>query len=241
MTMRTQPKVFLVLGMALIGVALAYPIQIMEIYDHGVFEIDSVAGKLAPLNWAVIIGCLVVALAAFRASPLTLISFPMLTMLVAWNNWVVGQVGTDYTAVATSFATLGFASLGGLLFNTQAWEVIMHPERRWWQRPERVAVDAPVFVIPPQGEPFRAQTFDVSASGAFIRLANDEVPGMVREGDKISLRLTMGALTVLRCEAKVIRCTEARGHYPSGLGVEFTNLNRHESKELRKFLHSMEH
>jgi hypothetical protein len=46
----------------------------------------------------------------------------------------------------------------------------------------------------------------------------------------------MGALTVLRCEAQVVRSESAKGLYPKGLGIQFTGLNRFESKELRKYL-----
>jgi hypothetical protein len=234
MMMRRRPLTLLALSIVLAGVAIAYPIQIMILYDHGLEETGAILAKLAPFNWMVMIGSLVCSVLAFRASPQLWTAFPLLTVVVAWNNMLVSEVGDDYSSLQTSLATLGFASLGGLLFTEQAWEILNHPEKRWWRRPARKQVTAPVFIIPQHGEAFRAETFDISSSGAFIRVNNSSV----RKGDKVSLRLTMGALTVLRCEAQIVRSDSARGLYPSGVGIQFKNLNRYDARELRKYLRS---
>lgn len=236
--MRTQPKSLVALAVMLTAVAVSYPVQVMLIYDHSPTELMSVLAKLAPLNWAVAIGCLFAAYLAFRASPWMWAVFPVLSFFVAWNNWLVGSVGTDFTATTTALATLGFTSLGSLLFSAQAWEILLNPEKRWWLIPERKQVTAPVFVIPKHGEAFRAETFDISATGAFIPFESESALLSFNTGDKISLRLTMGALTVLRCDAQVIRRNAPKGHYPAGVGVQFMNLNRHDSRELRKYLSS---
>jgi len=240
MKMRTQPKAFLVLSALLLVIAFSYPAQIMVIYDHSPLEARSIFEKLAPLNWLVMLGCILVSALAYHASSWTLAMFPLLAILVAWNNWIVAQVGTDFSAVQTSIATLGFASIGGLLFNAEAWEIAVHQDRRWWLRPDRKKIDASVYVIPPQGASFRAHTFDLSTGGAFI-CESDEIPPSIKDGDQIVLRLTMGALTVLRCDARVIRRVEPRGEYPAGFGVEFLGLKRGDSRELKRYLGGLDH
>ncbi len=230
--MRKQPTVLIALSLVLASVAVAYPLQIMFLYGHGISEASSIAAKMAPLNWLVALGCLTCSVLAFRASPWIWTAFPIVTVVVAWNNLLVSELGDDFGAATTSFATLGFASLGSLLFTAQAWDLLLHPEKRWWLRPMRKQVSAPVFIIPQQGDAFRAETFDLSKDGAFIKVTNS----LIRAGDKISLRLTMGALTVVRCEAHVVRQASARGLYPDGLGIQFTNLGRHEARELRRYL-----
>ncbi|HEX4925793.1 MAG TPA: PilZ domain-containing protein [Bdellovibrionales bacterium] len=236
--MRTQPKSLIAMAAILTAIAVSYPVQVMFLYEHSMTELYSVLSKLAPLNWLVAVGCLFASYLAFRASPWMWVVFPVLSFFVAWNNWLVGSVGADFSATTTALATLGFTSLGSLMFSAQAWEILLHPEKRWWLRPERKQVSAPVFVIPKQGDAFRAETFDISATGAFIPLASESALLSFNTGDKISLRLTMGALTVLRCEAQVIRRNAPKGHYPAGVGIQFLNMNRHDSKELRKYLSS---
>jgi hypothetical protein len=234
--MRTLPKPFVLMSLALVLVALCYPVQVMFIYGHSLTELVSIFSKLAPLNWVVILGCTWVSSLSYRGSRWTLAMFPLLTIAVAWNNWLVSQVGSDFGVINTSLATLGFASLGGFMFTAASWEVITHPEKRWWLRPERRAVAAPVFVIPKTGDAFRVETFDISRTGAFLKVRSGDA--LMRTGDRISLRLTMGALTVLRCEAKVVRKSDAKGMYPDGVGIEFLNLKGHETAELKKYLDS---
>jgi hypothetical protein len=227
------------LSIMLLVVAASFPLQIMMIYSHSPEELSAVFAKLAPLNWVVAIGCVGIAYMAHRGSRLMWFMFPLLSFVVAWNNWLVSVAGEDFSALTTALATLGFASLGTMLLTNQAWEVLLHPERRWWLTPQRKKITAPVFIIPQQGEAFRAETFDISAQGAFIPINNGDMFTAFRNGDKISLRLTMGALTVLRCEAQVVRRNSAKGMYPTGVGIQFLNLNRNDSRELRKYLNTV--
>lgn len=233
-----RPKALVALSVFLIGVAVGYPVQIMLLYEHGLSEIGAVLAKVTPMNWLVMMGSVVCAVLAYRASPRLWTAYPILSIVVAWNNMLVSELGDDYSPFTTAMATLGFAGIGGLLFTADAWELMRHPEKRWWLRPVRKQISAPVFIIPQQGESFRAETFDVSNSGAFVRVTNRDIFSAIKAGDKISLRMTVGALTVLRCEAQIVRRDTARGCYPDGLGIQFRGMKRSDARELRKYLRS---
>jgi hypothetical protein len=235
--MRRRPFLLFLTSFALIAVAISLPVQIMLIYGHGLDELDEVFAKLTMFNWVVMIGCLACAVLIAEASPLCFKAIPALTVLVALNNLIVGYYAVDYAPWMTVAGSLAFALFNLPLFDAQVRELMKYPERRWWMRAERHRRNVPVVITGAlRGRsPVRTETFDLSDSGLFLPLEGSHF----EVDDRISVRMTFGTFSQIRCEGRVVRRAEGpRGEYPSGIGVQFTDMDWRQRRELRRQLES---
>jgi c-di-GMP-binding flagellar brake protein YcgR len=57
-----------------------------------------------------------------------------------------------------------------------------------------------------------------------------------RVGDTVRISFNVSAMKKIRCEAIVVRITEARGHYPRGMGIKFVDMDRIHEKKFSEFL-----
>lgn len=245
--MMTRPKTLDLFGLFLVGVAISFPIQIMVIYGHGPTEWFAVAEKLTFLNWLVMASALLNALLVWRASPALKYTVPLMIGLVAGNNWIVAHWHVDYSPTQAWTASLLFVGLHGVLFRKPILHLIVHPEKRWWLRPPRKIVEVSAYVSPFNGTAFKAKTFDISENGAFIPFSTDEIlkgtKGDQRRArnkkigvdDRVTLCLTLG-LAQIRCDARIVRTTDAKGIYPAGIGLTFDKLPRQQRRELRRYI-----
>lgn len=251
--MRRRPLILPIIGMILATIALVLPMQIVWIYGHGLNEIGSVLTKMTSLNWMVVALSGVSAYLLTRASPWAMGSLPLLILTVAVNNWLVGYYATDFSPVTANLATFGFIVLHAPLLHPNIVRLLRHPEQRWWLRAERRRASVPIFIGGSRKVVFRAETFDLSESGAFIPLetvqshasgpmstkpvAIEEVPAThLAPEERVSICMTLGIHSQIRCQGRVIRKTDARGLYPAGIGIQFVDLPPNDRKELRKYL-----
>lgn len=229
--MRQRPRVMLYLSFLFVVIALSIPLQAMVIYGHEWRELSTALAKLTELNWLVVGGLIVGAGLLWQASPHTRWFVPLVIVLVAINNSVVGYYATDFTPTMTLLATLGFALMNLPLLHPDSLNVFLHPERRWWIRAERHRLAIPVAIEGTRLASLRAETFDLSETGAFIPQVRN-----IGVGDWITVRMTFGAFTQIRCQGRVVRRTEARGIYPAGVGIQFEGVSWRQRRELRKCL-----
>jgi hypothetical protein len=211
--------------------ALGFPLQIMFLYGHGFDEFEAVVDKLTWLNLLCIAGLATSSILAWKASPALRVFQPILLVLVAVNNFVVGYYATDYSALDTTFATLGFLVLNIPLIHAEVRELLRDPTLRWWLRAQRKRMALPVQIDGTRLASIKAETFDLSETGVFIQ--NERETGI---GDVITLRLKFGTVHQFRCQGRVVRRSEPKGVYPAGVGVEFTNLSWRQRRELRRHL-----
>jgi hypothetical protein len=229
--MRRRPSWFIFLALVFFVTALALPAQIMVIYGHSFYELQAVFAKLTFLNWLVFGGLLIYSVLVFRASPHMRLASPLMISLVALNNYFVGHYATDYSMFTASFGTLAFAAINLPLLHPDLQWLMLHPEKRWWMRAERKRLAIPITIEGTRLQPARAETFDVSESGAFVTAAQD-----VGVGDWITVRMSFGTFTKIRCQARVVRRSEASGTYPGGIGVQFMNLSWRDRRDIRRCL-----
>jgi hypothetical protein len=209
----------------------------MLIYGHGFDELGEVFAKLTALNWLVMVGCLACAVLINEASPLCRKAIPGLTLLVALNNLVVGYYAVDYSPWLAVTGTIAFALFNLPLFEPRIRELMKHPDQRWWLRARRHQRRVPVVITGAlRGRsPVRAETFDLSDSGLFLPLEGSHF----EIDDRISVRMTFGTFSQIRCEGRVVRRAEDPcGVYPSGIGIQFTDMDWRQRRELRRQLES---
>jgi hypothetical protein len=235
--MRNRPKKLVILAVFLILLAASFPIQIMMLYGHSLFEAQAIAAKIAPLNWAIMLLAPFTAMLAFRASPWVIAALPTLTGLVIYNNWFVSQMQTDFTPGVAWLASGAFVGVVALLFNRQALQAILNPTSRWWLTPERKRLAVPVRIKlqSPVNELY-LNTFDLSEGGAFLPLDQAKVFRTVAVGTQCYVSLPLKDVESIKFRAEIVRNTQGRGEYPAGVGVKFLGLSWAEKRKLSHFL-----
>lgn len=262
--MKKKPRKLVILAAFLLILACSFPVQIMALYGHGPDEWTAIAGKLAPLNWAIMCLAPITAWMAYVASPWLLGALPALTVLVFFNNWLVASAGTDYGMGTAMLASVGFVGGVATLLNREALQAVLNPSARWWRTPERVRIDVPVRFklvsrkrMPKKSleafDEFNVRTFDLSEGGAFIPLnqpglaADQETARALQVFGTILKNLEVGTqcyiclplkdVSFIQCRAEIVRNTPGRGEYPAGVGLRFLGMSRSERRKLSHFLH----
>lgn len=230
--MRSRPYVLPLSMLAMFAVAASFPLQIMWLYQHEWSEWQQILNKLTVLNWMVIGASIVTGFLVFSASPWLRIALPGAVILVAINNFFVGYLGTDFSMTSATLGTFGFTALFTPLLRTEVRELIRHPSRRWWRTKTRLRTSVPIFVGGSRQVKVRSETYDLSETGAFLPI---EANGFELD-ERVSICLTLGALQQIRCDARIVRRSVAKGKYPDGVGIEFTNMDWWQRRELKRYI-----
>lgn len=252
--MRTRPKHLVFYALMIIGVALSLPLQIIVLYGDSLLDLFSLAAKMTPLNWAIFYYSPLVAVTVFRASPLMMVSVPVLAALVGYNNWLVGEVGTDYSSGGTALASVVFCgSLFGI-FTRDVRQLMFDPGQRRWLSAPRFRVEFPVRVrlLDEDGAVSRVEflslTWDVSETGMYIPLAREH--GSVVElrsapaieaGVRCRVELKFSDGYLLECQALAVRVERKEkdspnAEYPPGMGFQFLGLSAREKRMISFYL-----
>jgi hypothetical protein len=234
--MMVKPKIVNWMGIGVLLVAASFPLQAAILYQHSFSELGSILQKLSLLNFIAICMLATTAYLLFTVSPYLKYMCPLTIACLAWNNYVVGNYGQDFSMPQAMLGTGLFAGLFVPLFRKDLRLVLSDPDRRWWRRAHRVPRNIDVILNPYVGQTLLAQTFDLSESGAFIPFENkswDEIP---KVGERIKISLHIDTLRKIKCEAVVVRVVEPKGNYPKGIGVRFIEMNDTHKRSLNNFL-----
>lgn len=226
-----RPFTLIAVAAALIAVAISLPLQVMVLYGHGFSELSQVFHKLTSLNYLTVAGCVLAGVLVYQASVFARFAVPALLFIVAVNNFFVGYFATDFSFLTASMATLVFGALLTPLYMGEVRELFLHPERRWWRSKARIALSLPVFVGDSEHK-VNGETYDISETGLFMRLSGED---LAVDGT-VNICLTLGELRQIRCNAKVVRRSPAKGSYPAGVGLQFTDLHWRQRRELKHYL-----
>lgn len=233
-----RPIIFPILSLAYLGIALSLPIQIMVIYEHPISELSAVLAKMTVLNWAVFVGSLITSYMLYVAEPFTRAMVPFMVGVVTVNNFFVGYVAADFPPDVALWATVGFALLNTPLLLAGPREVLVNPRSRWWTNAKRKRAELPIAVGGPWRNPIRARTFDLSESGVFVSFADkDDWKNLdFQPKDPVQLSWKINSSERIQCFGRVVRVAEAKGNYPTGMGIEFVNISGAERRRLRRYL-----
>jgi hypothetical protein len=236
--MITHPKILKYIPLFLMLTAVSFPIQIMVIYGHSPLEIDAIFSKLSVLNEIVISLCVMAAIAIYRASYVVTMLVPTLLFAVGFNNGVVSSMGEDFTPFLAFAGTLGFFTVHLGLLKPEILKLFSEPNSRWWLTSPRRQLELPMMLSHMNQEAvFRSKTFDLSERGTFVSfLKAPETMTHLKINDSLSVCLNLGALTQIRCQAKVVRICEAKGAYPAGIGFRFDNLGFKERRKIKNYI-----
>ncbi len=240
--MSQRPKVFYFLAILHLLIAIGFPLQIMWQFNHSLWDLQQIYYKIAPLNWLVIAICLFQSFFIWRGSRFAVLISLFLIPLVAYNNFLVAVYNINYTWQDTCYATFGFFVFNLLFLEKNSLKTFISPAKRWWLVAKRKRVEAPIMIGHPLGTPIKAEMFDISTTGIFIK-ANKKHPDHKKwfaksfyVGQVIWIQFSLGSSKPITCQAEVVRLSPERGIYPNGMGITFKNLTLPDNMRLH-YLH----
>ncbi len=238
--MHHRPKIFLILSSVLLLIAVSFPLQIMSLYNYSAAEISLIANKISLINILVITALLLNIPLLLNASPQLKYSLPVTTLLVAWNNFIVGSYGHDFSMNSTSLSTLAFALMLMPLTKNKYRYLLNNPQKRWWLRPTRLQKSLKTQIQPYVGHRMVLQSFDISETGIYIPFSDGQERNL-SIGDMATLNISTSQFSNMKCEAELVRISHQSGNYPSGMGFRFVNLNSQAKEHLKYFISSPPH
>lgn len=238
--MKYRPKSLILLSFILVCVGMSIPLQVAMLYEHTWSELGDIWNKLTYLNQAVMALCFLNAYFVFEGSRYAVHTTALLIPITVWNNYWVGLVATDYTMQTTMIGSAFFVLAHGLMLIPKARAVLTNPNNRWWRTAIRRKVEIPMMVSPwLHKEAFSTATFDISETGAFLRLNSNgtsRIPDLLKPNDQIEIRFNIAGYYQVRCSAKVVRIEKGKGSYPPGMGIQFAEMATQDQKLLRRFV-----
>lgn len=235
--MRSRPWVLFVMAFAYLTIALSFPIQIYFLYEHNFSELREVLAKLTFVNWLVILGLGAGSVLFYRGSTKMIPAAIGVSLLVIGNNVLVGLFGDDFNLWQTMAASVLFGSLHLSLLNGEVQKLIKQPELRWWRTAYRQKMRISVVMRSKNYNQLAFESFDISDTGIYLGVSNDMIAQLkgLKLNEEVQLTMKFDTLNQIRCHGRLTRISQGGGNYPSGFGIEFTDLSAKDRKRIHRF------
>lgn len=201
---------------------------------------ENVLQSLTVLNGLVASLCIATALAIYNLHKSFRFLLPLTLSTIVFNNWWVGNTGFDFSLNETTLASLIFAGLGCILLEKNSFKLLRNPKLKWWNVPARKKTAMPVSLSKLRGGFLEKKAFDISESGMFIPMQEGDDFKNYQVGERIELNLHFNLILKVRCEARIVRMSPRHGNYPTGLGLQFIDMNRVDKSIIKKLIGEME-
>lgn len=234
--MREKPLIFNLYAIIFGVIVVAMPLQITYLYGHQLNELGAILNKLTLFNYLVMAIALANIYLCAKASEHLKWSLPLSAAIVCINNSVVMIYGNDFESYNIIISTLVYFSLVALFYIASETKIIDTPEKQWWRIPTRQNVREKVLISNNTFDIDLGETFDLSVSGAFICNSADSFELNLRSGDIIDI--VIGEEDQIHVKAKIVRKAKPRGHYPSGIGIQFVDMSLLDNIKLRHKLYT---
>lgn len=232
--MRKPPKVLFVLALSFIAISAMFPVQALWIYDLSFGGWGAALNQISLMNFIVILACVGNIPVLLRASRWLVITLPTAVLSVAYNNFLVATRGEDFSLATTSLSTLAFLGLSSLVFHPQVLGLLKNPRQRWWLQSPRKRVALPIQLDFVRGPSRTLTSFNLSGTGLFIHAEEEKIKLSV--GEHVRIRLPLGGIRSVACQAQVVRQSCSQGPYPSGYGLAFTQISKSDRKSLKTYV-----
>lgn len=228
--MPTKPKFINIMSFIFIALALSFPVQIMFMFKLPPWHIGILASKLTPLNYLLMGLFLYTAYLTYKTNKLVFIILPIVNFFVFLNNFIVAEYGQVFTHTQTVVASTAFLLLTLSFYQKDIYQVYSDLKFRWWLTSPRFKRQIPI-TIHYQGEKFQTSTFDISKTGMFIKTDDLYRIFKIENNKEIELSFKINNRT-MKLTATVVRKSIAKGQYPAGIGVHFSQETPNELEEL---------
>ncbi|MCC6138392.1 MAG: PilZ domain-containing protein [Bdellovibrionaceae bacterium] len=234
--MTKKPIVFNLIPLILIAIAFSFYFQIAYLLDLKLTSTYRILTHITLPNWVTMLLLTASAFTIYHGSRYAKVFMPLTVLAVVWNNYLVAAYANNFSLVQTLTPALFFPFLF-LPFYSQVNQTLLSDRRQhWWETARRKAITAPVVVNPFVSNSFNSRSYDVSKSGLFLQLDQATWESLPKVGERVNLSITLDTLRKVRCEAVIVRLEEAKGNYPRGMGLHFTELSSDSRRTLNSFL-----
>lgn len=234
--MTKKPLVFNFIPLILLGIAISFYFQVAFLLDLQWTDFYQVHTHITLPNW-ITMGLLALsAIAIYRGNRYAKFLMPATVFMVFWNNYLVAAYANNFSMFETMAGSVCFPILFAPLYTKKNRTILTDRRQHWWQRAQRVHHKAYVSVNPFVSSSFASRTYDVSKSGLFLQLDDIAWEQLPKVGERVNLSITLDTLRKVRCEAVIVRLDEAKGTYPRGMGLHFTELSSDSRRTLHSFL-----
>lgn len=245
--MTRQPRIMIALSLAYLLVAVSMPLQVVFLSGYNLTDVDLIWAQLTVLNIAIMITCALVGVCLYISSRFTMMLLPLLSAMILYNNFLVGQFEYQYTSLQALLASAGFLSLSGAVyFIPLVRQPLLDRSRRWWKTPKRMATAFETYLHPFVGPSLSGATFDLSESGFFIADEVVKAKGAsstqftpqegLKVGDRTGVSIKISPGLSVKCEARIVRRSNGQGRYPKGFGFQFERIDNQHRKMIRQMI-----
>ncbi len=231
-----KPLAFNFIPLILLGIAISFYFQVAVLLDLPFTDFYRIHQHITFPNWVTILLITTTALAIYRGHRMAKILMPASMFMVFWNNYLVAAYGNNFSVVETMMGSLCFPVVFVPLYTRTSQKLLSDKRHHWWQRAPRLQHVAHVTVNPFVSSSFNSKSYDVSKSGLFIQLDDIAWAQLPKMGERVNVSITLDTLRKVRCEAIIVRLDEAKGTYPRGMGLHFTELSSESKRALNSFL-----
>ncbi|PIK15372.1 PilZ domain-containing protein [Halobacteriovorax sp. JY17] len=240
--MRERPRLLIMTCIVLVGIVVSIPLQILLQSDVTAINYSILLNQITIFNWFVILACLSTMVLTINGHKLLGYSIVPLLMAIHINNYFVFKYALHtqwYTPVVASLICTAIAIL--FMFNKSVRFTMKNQEKRWWLIPKRFQKTLPIWVVLDDNQCVLAHTFDLSKTGTFISTvngANQELERELELGKEVKILIGDKDDVEFHCQASVVRKANAKGNYPSGIGLHFKSISFIEKFHLSRILNN---
>lgn len=240
--MKERPRLLILTCLVLTGVIISIPLQIILQTEVTAINYSILFQQITIFNWAVMLSCLVTITLALNAHRLLSLSIISLLFSIHINNYFVFKYALNidwYLPMMASMIASSFAFI--ILMNKNVRYSTKNQDKRWWLIPKRYQKTLPIWIVLDDNQCVLAHTFDLSKTGTFISSLDSNENVLKDElelGREVKVLIGDKDDVEFYCNASVVRKTEAKGNYPSGIGLHFDHIPIIEKFHLSRILNN---
>mgnify|MGYP001105170313 CR=1 FL=1 len=240
--MNKRPKLLIFTSIAMIGIIISIPLQIILQTEATAINYNILFQQITIFNWAVMLFCLTTMSLALNGHKLLSVSVISLVLSIHINNYFVFKYASNiewYMPLLASSVSSLLAFI--FLINKSVRYTAKNQDKRWWLIPKRYQKTLPIWIVLDENQCVLAHTFDLSKTGTFISSLDgleNKLQSQLELGKEVKVLIGDKDDIEFHCNASVVRKTEAKGNYPSGVGLHFDNIPIIEKFHLSRILNN---
>jgi hypothetical protein len=239
---KSRPLVFSFITFLLLGSIISVPLQIVYFSGATKVNLSILVNQISLFNWIVIFMSLITAIYSYFADSKVVISAIVLTASIFLNNYFVFSYAENIHWTLPILSSLFALSMLVSIFSNQNFRhAVFNQDKRWWLIPKRHRKTLPIWIQINDDKCLLARTYDVSKSGAFVSSISG-IQNFIEKGLKVGskVRVLIGDRENIefQCHASVIRKSQAKGDYPSGIGLHFDKVTLKDKFALSRIMSS---
>ncbi|WP_372651391.1 PilZ domain-containing protein [Halobacteriovorax sp.] len=240
--MTKRPTLLIFTCLVMIGIIISIPLQILAQTEVTAINYNILLQQITVFNWLVMISCFMTMMFAINGHKLLPVSVIFLLLSIHINNYFVFKYAVNIDWYIPLIASCLSSILAfSFLLNKNIRYTANNQDKRWWLIPKRHQKTLPIWIVLDDSRCVLAHTFDLSKTGTFISTIDgleNKLQSELELGRDVKILIGDKDDIEFHCNASVVRKTQAKGNYPSGIGLHFHNIPIIEKFHLSRILNN---